>query len=75
MKMEYCPHRILQELILNLNFTKYELALFISSHSRRITAALEASPQEIHVFFRKEQIQKLIRMYKHIQAWEKPMTC
>lgn len=67
---DFCLHQILQELILNLNFTKYELARFISSHSNHITTALQSPPKKTPVFFRQEQTEKLIRMYKHIQEFD-----
>jgi len=68
--LEYCPHRVLQELLLNWSFSKIELAKFIRSHTNQITAALNASPKEIEQFFKPNQIEKMIRIFRHMQQYD-----
>lgn len=65
----YCPQTILQELILNLNFSKVEIAKFIQSHSKYITAALYANHKDFYMLFKNEQITQLVRVYNHIQSY------
>lgn len=68
---EFCPHYILQELLLNRSFSKIELARFLRSHSQQITKALNAPPDQIYHFLKPEHLEKLIRLLRHIQQNER----
>ena len=68
--MQQCPHRILQELILNWRFSKMELAKFIKGHTSKITAAMQDKPEKIYDYLYHNQVEKMIRVYQHMQKYE-----
>lgn len=68
---EYCPHYVLQELLLNRSFSKIELARFLKSHSQQITKALNAPPDEVYQFLKPIHLERLIRLLRHIQQNER----